>query len=228
MLSRPRPGSGPAPARPWRGPVASPRQISESPAAPGARAMFREHESDRDHGRSPRSGQAQDSVFSPWILITEHRSRAPRPDPGAERVSPLSNQGSLSTSHTARDIAGLQYRRCDMDVALSGVRLFSQEGSRVRAGGFPHLGELTGLYDDNSPSCGNAPPGTREPSTVRTRPSRARHHPACSPRKSHTQVTLPGLPGPSRRGHDPNASYATASMTCVNLRDHVLGHDHGD
>ena len=50
-----------------------------------------------------------------------------------------------------------------------GVRLLSQEGSRVRAGGFPHLGELTGLYDDNPPSCDNAPPGTRKPSTERTR-----------------------------------------------------------
>ncbi len=50
-----------------------------------------------------------------------------------------------------------------------GVRLLSQEGSRVRAGGFPHLGELTGLYDDNPPSCDNAPPGTRKPSTIRTR-----------------------------------------------------------
>ncbi len=49
-----------------------------------------------------------------------------------------------------------------------GVRLLSQEGSRVRAGGFPHLGELTGLYDDNPPSCDNAPPGTRKPSTART------------------------------------------------------------
>ncbi len=50
-----------------------------------------------------------------------------------------------------------------------GVRLLSQEGFRVRAGGFSHLGELTGLYDDNPPSCDNAPPGTRKPSTVRTR-----------------------------------------------------------
>ncbi len=50
-----------------------------------------------------------------------------------------------------------------------GVRLFSQEGFRVPAGGFPHLGELTGLYDDNPPSCDNAPSGTRMRSPVSTK-----------------------------------------------------------
>ncbi len=50
-----------------------------------------------------------------------------------------------------------------------GARLLLQEGFRARAGGFPHLGELTGLYDDNPPSCDNAPTGTRKPSTARTR-----------------------------------------------------------
>ncbi len=50
-----------------------------------------------------------------------------------------------------------------------GVRLLSQEGFQVPVGGFPHLGELTGLYDDNPPLCDNAPTGNRKPSPARTR-----------------------------------------------------------
>ncbi len=72
-----------------------------------------------------------------------------------------------------------------------GVRLLSQEGFRVRAGGFSHLGELTGLYDDNPPSCDNAPSGTRKPSTVRTRtlPETAT--------LLRSRTTLPGTAPPS-------------------------------
>ncbi len=118
-----------------------------------------------------------------------------------------------------------------------GVRLFSQEGFRVLRGGFPHLGELTGLYDDDPPSCDNAPSGTRKPSPVRTRalpdtttllpggrkPSRKRHHPAGSPRKSLAHVTSWAS---NNRGPLPNlrVGYARAHGASKILPKRDYGH----
>ena len=44
--------------------------------------MFRDHDGDRDHGTLPRSGHVQVSVITPWLMITEHHSRAQHPGPG--------------------------------------------------------------------------------------------------------------------------------------------------
>ncbi len=51
------------------------------PVRAGGGVFFRDHDRDRDHGRSPRSGQRRCSVITPTPLITEDR-----PGPGSCRV----------------------------------------------------------------------------------------------------------------------------------------------
>ncbi len=51
----------------------SPILITSRAAASGTRAGFRDHVRDRDHGRSPRSGQRRCSVITPASMITEDR-----------------------------------------------------------------------------------------------------------------------------------------------------------
>ena len=188
MLSRP--GPGPAPARSRR------RARSAShPAAPGARAMFRDHENDRDHGTSPRSGFRTGARFRDQPLDPEHGTSLPRSAPGSrrDRVSPLNNQGSLSTSrHTVRDIARCPppplWHRCgsfgvsQLGGAVPGrvfvpreescrvrdmsgrVLVLTVEGFRVPEGALSHEGGLSSYSPVNSPRCGNPPARTRKPS----------------------------------------------------------------
>ncbi len=104
----------------------SPILITSHAAAARTGAGFRDHARGRDHGRSPRSGQARYSVITPGTLITEHRTRRPGTDssPGTRTLRHDARKGSpiLITSHPTASIAVNQAhshaRRADVTVSV--------------------------------------------------------------------------------------------------------------
>ncbi len=77
-------------------------------AAAETRAGFRDHDRDRDHGRSPRAGHQRCSVIMPGILITEHRTCRLRTESPRTENSPLTmpEKAPRSRSRVTRRPAG--------------------------------------------------------------------------------------------------------------------------
>ncbi len=222
-----RPGSGNGPGLPGldheefpfvAGGARRPRRSCRDRLAPGTRVMFRDHESDRDHGTSPRSGQERCSVITSWNMITEHRSRAPRPGPGRDGASPLNNQGSPRKNHTPVTWMRLLRGEAALAGGFSGScrrvsasrrvdRTIRRQSSFMRQRSYRNPETLPGKHE-NPPGHGNAPPRRTKTLPKTAAPS------WLTPKEPHRW----DIDGAARTGH---------AGTGVMFRSHVAGCDHG-